>query len=172
MRVNNGMKFEKELPKRKKIRLEDRDYSACGVYFITICTLDRRNYFWRNIPVGAIIDRPQCIDYTLSSCGEIVNEAIKKIPIAYPRLSVDSYVIMPNHIHLMLRICGNTCEQPTVTPAIPRVIKQMKGYVSKRVGTTIWQKSFHDHIIRNHEDYEKHLKYIHDNPIHWDTDIL
>ena len=56
MQVDN----EKELPKRKRNRLENYDYSSCGAYFITVCTLERQNYFWEN--VGAIIDRPQVVD--------------------------------------------------------------------------------------------------------------
>ena len=72
------------------------DYSSSGAYFITVCTLELRNYFWKN--VGAIIDRPQ--DVELSPYGKIVDNAIQNIPSAYPALSLESYVIMPNHIHL------------------------------------------------------------------------
>ena len=57
MEMNNGQ----ELPKRKKNRLENYDYSSCGAYFITICTSERKNYFWKN--VGAIIDRPQNVAF-------------------------------------------------------------------------------------------------------------
>ena len=92
------MKMENEMPKRKKNRLENYDYISCGAYFITVCTLERRNYFWKN--VGAIIDRPQ--DVELSPYGEIVNEAISNISSVYPALSVEGYAIMPNHIHILL----------------------------------------------------------------------
>jgi hypothetical protein len=53
-----------------------------------------------------------------------------------------------------------------------RVVNQLKGYVSKRVGFSIWQKTFHDHIIRNLEDYERHWNYICENPIRWKLDEL
>ena len=148
--------MENEMPKRKKNRLENYNYSSCGAYFITVCTLERRNYFWKN--VGAIIDRPQ--DVELSLYGEIVNEAISNISSVDPTLSVEGYAIMPNHIHILLRICADGCGRPVVAPTMSRVLKQLKGYVSKQVGTTIWQKSFHDHIIRNCKDYEEHLQYI------------
>ncbi len=148
--------------------MENYDYSSCGAYFITVCTLERRNYFWKN--VGAIIDRPQ--DVKLSLYGEIVNEAISNISSVYPALSVESYVIMPNHIHILLRICADECGRPVVAPTMSRVVKQLKGYVSKQVGTTIWQKSFHDHIIRNRKDYEEHLQYICENPIRWGYDVF
>ena len=90
-------------PQRKKNRLDNYDYSSCGAYFITVCTLERRNYFWEN--VGAIIDRPQNVE--LSPYGKMVDNAIQSIPSAYPALSLESYVIMPNHIHLLLRVCAD-----------------------------------------------------------------
>ena len=64
---------ENDLPKRKKNRLEHYDYSSCGVYFLTICTSKRENYFWDN--VGATIGRPQ--DIILSERGKIVEESIQ-----------------------------------------------------------------------------------------------
>jgi REP element-mobilizing transposase RayT len=48
----------------------------------------------------------------------------------------------------------------------------MKSYVSKQIGVSIWQKSFHDHVIRNREDYEEHVKYIYENPMRWYYDEL
>ena len=155
-------------PQRKKNRLENYDYSSCGAYFITACTLERQNYFWKN--VGAIIDRPQ--DVELSTYGKMVDQAIQNIPSAYPALSLESYVIMPNHIHLLLRVCADEYGRPLVAPTMSRVVKQLKGIVSKQIGKSIWQKSFHDHIIRNREDYEEHLRYIYENPIRWCYDEL
>ena len=148
--------------------MENYDYSSCGVYFITICTLGRRNYFWEN--VGAIIDRPQ--DVELSTCGKMVDQTIQNISSTYPSLSLESYVIMPNHIHILLRICANEHGRPLVAPTMSRVVKQLKGIVSKQAGIGIWQKSFHDHIIRNREDYEEHLRYIYENPMRWYYDEL
>ncbi len=160
--------MDKDLPQRKKNRLENYDYSSYGVYFLTICTLKRRNHFWGN--VGAIIDRPQSVE--LSDNGNVVNEAINNIPVIYPALSLESYVIMPNHIHLLLRVRANKDGRPMVAPTMQQVAKQLKGYVSKQVGQSLWQKSFHDHIIRNREDYEEHLRYIHENPTRWYYDEL
>ena len=59
-----------------------------------------------------------------------------------------------------------------VAPTMSRVIKQLKGIVSKQVGNGIWQKSFYDHVIRNREDYEEHLRYIYENPSRWRHDKL
>ena len=162
------MNQEQDLLKRKRNRLEKHDYSSCGAYFVTICTAERRNYFWEN--VGAIIDRPQNV--VLSNSGSIVEEAIKTVTPIYSEVLVEHYVIMPNHIHLLIRIRADEFGRPMVAPTISRVIKQMKGYVTKKVGFSLWQKSFHDHVIRNREDYEEHVKYIYENPKNWYYDEL
>ncbi|MGN0819780.1 MAG: transposase [Christensenellaceae bacterium] len=179
--------MNKKLQNRKRNRLEHFDYNACGAYFITICTSDKRNYFWND--VGATIGRPQ--DIELSQYGKIVDEAINNIPSVYPALKVDHYVIMPDHIHLLLMITDDQCpspevsgdldktttdscsttspakrlyKQPMVAPTISRVIQQLKGYITKRIGYSIWQKLFFDHVIRDRQDYEEHIKYICNNP--------
>ena len=95
-----------------------------------------------------------------------------KIPLIYSTLIVDCYVIMPDHIHLILIICADEYGRPMVAPTMSRVIQQLKGYITKRIGRFVWQKLFYDHIIRNHEDYEEHVKYIYENPMYWQYDEL
>ncbi|MBR6502971.1 MAG: transposase [Clostridia bacterium] len=155
-----------ELPKRKPIRLKDYDYSTPGVYFVTVCTKNKINYFWHN--VGASIARPQ--DIPLNENGKIVDKAINNIPKIYNNITVDHYVVMPNHIHLLLQIHSNKNGRPMVAPTIDRVIQQMKGYVTKQIGKLIWQKLFHDHIIRGEQDYKEIWAYIDTNPIRWKED--
>ena len=157
------IKMDKELPSRKRNRLKHYDYSSCGAYFITICTSDRRNYFWNG--VGATIGRPQDVD--LSQYGKLVDEAINNIPSIYPALKLDHYVIMPDHIHWVLIIRADEYGRPMVAPTISRVVQQLMGYITKRIGHSIWQKLFFDHVIRNRQDYEEHVKYICDNPVKW-----
>lgn len=189
----SGGKMEKkiDLPKRKRNRLKNYDYDSCGAYFITICTSGKKNYFWEHdnaagsfsdlsenanmqrygdVNVGAIIDRPQGV--RLTRLGQCVNEAINRIPAVYTALAVENYVIMPNHIHVLLQVNADECGRPLVAPTLLQVVKQLKGYVSKSIGKTIWQKSFYDHIIRNWEDYAAHLKYIYENPTRWAEDEL
>ena len=162
------MDMENELQKRKRNRLENYDYSSCGAYFLTICTSERRNYFWDN--VGAAIGRPQ--DIVLSQYGKIVDEAINNIPKIYPVLKIERYVIMPDHIHLLLVVYADEYGRPMVAPTMSRVVQQLKGYITKSIGHSIWQKLFIDHVIRDREDYEAHVKYIYENPIHWQYDHL
>ena len=59
-----------------------------------------------------------------------------------------------------------------VAPTVSRVVQQLKGYVSKQIGKSICQKSFYDHVIRDREDYEKHVRYIYENPLRWRNDEL
>ena len=162
------MDAKKELPKRKKNRLQGYDYSSSGAYFITICTSERRNYFWNN--VGARIARPQ--DVELSTYGEILDDAVKKISIIYPAISVEAYVIMPNHVHLLLMVRADEHGRAMRAPTMSRIVNQLKGYVTKKIGISIWQKLFFDHVIRNREDYEEHAKYIYENPMKWSGRFL
>ena len=157
-----------DLPKRKRNRLKDYDYSLPGAYFITICTRDRRNLFWEN--VGASIARPQ--DVILSYYGRTVENAILAIPGYYPGVTVDHYVVMPNHIHLLLRIDADDDGRPMVAPTISRIVQQMKGYVTKKIGISVWQKLFHDHVIRDERDYQKIWNYIEGNPMKWAEDCF
>ena len=157
-----------ELPTRKANRLPDYDYSTANAYFITICANDRKNLFWQ--PVGATSGRPQ-----LSVCGRIILQNIQLISRHYPAVTVDHYVIMPDHIHLLLQIHadgGRPMTAPTsaetggrsmIAPTVSRIIKQFKGIVTKQIGRSIWQKGFYDHIIRDENDYFAKRQYIEEN---------
>ena len=157
-----------ELSKRKPNRLQDYDYSTPGAYFITICTKNRKCLFWES--VGASIARPQTP--RLSHYGTIVDEAIRKIPDNYPNTSLDQYVVMPNHVHLLLMIKPNLSNPQEKTPGISRIIQQLKGAITKQIGHCIWQKLFHDHIIRNDREYRKIWEYIQSNPAIWADDCF
>ena len=154
-----------ELPRRKPNRLKDYDYSQAGAYFITICVKDRKNILWNNI-VGACIARPQ-----LSNIGNIVNNTVQNVPHIYKNaVSIEKYVIMPNHIHMIIIIRGNEDGRAMCAPTISNIINQMKGNVTKQIGYSIWQKLFHDRIIRDQQEYEKIYEYIETNPSKWQED--
>ena len=150
-----------ELPARKRIRLENYDYSTPGAYFITVCTVNREKLFWNG--VGADIIRPK--NLPLSEIGRIVEQAIKQIPSHYTNVSVDKYCIMPDHVHLLLRIESDIGGRIISAPTIPTVVGSMKRWVSKQVGRPIWQKSFFDHGIRTQQDYDETWEYIDNNPL-------
>ena len=169
--------MDKELPKRKRNRLCYFDYSSGGIYFITICTQNRKNIFWtKKQPdfVGEDIILPS-ENINLSAYGKIVNNVINDIPNHYANVEILQYVIMPNHIHILLYLPyndGRIISSPTINKPIFTIIGQMKREISKRIGIPIWQRSFHDHIVRNKTDYEKISKYIYENPIKWQYDCF
>lgn len=159
-----------DYPNRKPMRLKDYDYSQNGAYFITICTKDRQPLLWENVYmnteyVGADIIRPN--DVKLNEYGKIVETAILSISKYYPNCNVDKYVIMPEHIHiiLMLNECKNGRMVSAPTKSIKTIIGQMKRWVSKEIGVSIWQKSYYDHIIRDENDYLTKWRYIENNPL-------
>ena len=152
------------LPKRKSIRLKGYDYSSVGSYHITICTKDKEKLFWNT--VGATSGRPQN-DYVLSEYGEIVEQEIQKIENIYDAVKVDKYVVMPNHIHMLISIVSDEFGRPKVAPTISRIVQQFKGSVSKQTGFSIWQKGYIDHIIRGQADYDETWQYIDENPLKW-----
>lgn len=149
------------LPKRKTIRVEDYDYASPGAYFITICTLNRDNLFWR----GCRGDLRSPANLSLSDIGKIVDNELQKLSSVYSAVKVDKYCIMPDHVHLIISISADECGRPQVAPTISRIIQQFKGSVSKQAGRAIWQKSFYDHGIRNRRDYDEIWEYINNNPL-------
>ncbi len=124
-----------ELPKRQPNRLPNFDYSTPGAYFVTICTKDKKCVLGHI--VGASIARPPRVQ--LSDWGRMAEQVIHDIPNHYPAISVDHYVVMPNHIHLLLQVKTDESGRPLVAPTISTVVQQMKGVITKRIGRSIWQ---------------------------------
>ena len=149
------------LPNRKQIRIKNYDYATPGAYFITVCTANREKIFWNG--VGADIIRPRSLP--LSASGKIAEQAVLQIASHYENIVVDKYCIMPDHIHLILRIESNTSGRMVSAPTISTVVGSMKRWVSKQIGKPIWQKSFYEHGIRNQQDYDEIWTYIDNNPL-------
>ena len=167
------MDNKRELPKRKATRLKNFDYSSAGAYFITICTEDRRQILSR-IVGGDVLDAPKNVE--LLPHGKVAEKYIKQLNEFYNHIIVDRYVIMPNHIHIMLfvRESGASRTSPPTKQhsEVSQFVSTFKRFCNKEYGRNIWQRYFNDHIIRNRKDYEEHLKYIYENPICWYYDEL
>lgn len=182
---------------RKQLRLPHYDYSTPGCYFITICTKDRKCMLSR-ISVGAgILDGPEI---TLAEYGWIAEKILLEIEHFYPWLTIDNYVVMPNHVHFLLRITdegpsrtpaptaggnegpsrtpaptagGN--EGPSRTPAptadkVPAFVSTWKRRIRREIGSNIWQRGYYEHIVRDEADFQMIWKYIQDNPAKWTQD--
>ena len=147
-----------ELPKRKSPRICGYDYSLPNYYFITICTHSKK----------CIFGKPN----QLNAYGSIAENCLKEIEKVFPFIVLDKYVVMPNHIHGIFVIEDETGKQNLTT-----VLAQYKMSVTKKIRKidpkiVVWQRSFHDHIIRNQASYEKIWMYIEDNPRKWDEDCF
>ena len=163
-----------EFQKRKPTRLSKFDYNKSGAYFITICTENRRNIL-SQIVGGDVLDAPKHME--LLPHGKIANKYINQLNEFYDEIAVDNYVIMPNHIHLMLIVHANGASRTSPPTArqhytVSKFVSTFKRFCNKEYGENIWQRHFHDHIIRSREDYEEHLRYIHENPTRWYYDEL
>ena len=158
------------LPARKPNRLTEYDYSTPGAYFITLCAEKRANLFGQVVGGGAL-DAPQV---KLSRIGKIVERYILSGN-RIPAVTVDKYVIMPNHIHLVLFVApaleGGTSRAPSPTNAVvPHFISTLKRFCHRDIGKRIFQRSYYDHIIRNEQDYLGIWEYIETNPAKWNED--
>ena len=162
----------KELRARKNIRLKDYDYSTAGYYFVTICVKNGYELLGKIVETNVVGNVPPRVPYTkLSEIGAFVDEQIQKTNDIYPNVEIDKYVIMPNHVHAIVIISKGTRRGtfPTNT-SISQTVQSIKSMTTKKIGYSIWQKSFYDHIIRNETDYQRICSYINENPAKWTED--
>lgn len=153
--------MNKELPKRKSIRLKGFDYSSEGCYFLTICTEQRKNLL-SSIVGGDDLGAPK--EIILKPYGKIVEKYILSMERAYDAISIENYIIMPNHIHLLILI--DTYGLPrSSTPTIPNVVSALKRFANRDCKRNLWQRGYIDHIIRNQTDFEYHWNYIEYNAL-------
>jgi putative transposase len=179
---------------RKSIRLKGYDYAKEGLYFITICCQDRACLFGdvignENIP-------PKMI---LNDAGKIANECWLEIPAHFPNVKLHEFIIMPNHVHGIIEITYNDSAGAKhissgggngmigIAPAkhvsplrgpsktIGSMVRGFKIGVTKwmRQNTNVydvWQRNYHEIIIRNEQSYQNISKYIINNPAKWAGD--
>ena len=143
-------------PVRKNPRLKQFDYSSQNYYFVTICTHQKE----------CVFGEPNA----LSALGQIAQNCMDDIVDHFPGVQIDKGVIMPNHVHMIVVLPGNAWTLSTV-------VGSYKGAVTKKIreicpGMTVWQNSFHDHVIRNQCDYKRIWAYIDTNPMRWSEDCF
>ncbi len=167
------------LPKRKHTRLKQYDYGSNGAYFVTICTKNKRCLLSRVVGRGlapAVPDVHETYEIMLTEYGRIAEEQLQILPIRFPCVTVDYYVIMPNHIHAILQLhdeAAGASPRPTLMDVVcaykfltTRICKQ------KREIDRLFQTSFYEHVIRTREEYDEIQKYIEENPTRWFYDRL
>ena len=151
------------LPARKHSRLKNYDYSQCGCYHVTICTKNRIPILSRVIPAKTESERAQV---ELTHIGRIVAHYIQRITDVYTGIQPIKYVIMPNHVHILLALKAD------VSADVSTVVHSLKRMVTKEVGRSVWQESFYDVVIRNDIMLQCEWTYIDNNPDKWAEDDL
>ncbi|MBX9256382.1 transposase [Desmonostoc muscorum CCALA 125] len=179
------MPYDPQKHHRHSIRLKGYDYTQSCAYFITICTKARQCLFG-NVVKG---------EMQLNSLGHIAFNCWQTIPDHFPHIELDTFLVMPNHLHGILIIINkpvgaqhccalnqhvdhNTEKFANpVNGSISTVIRSYKGVVSKRIniiwqtkGQSIWQRNFYEHIGREQKSVDNIREYILNNPQRWADD--
>lgn len=147
---------ENRFPNRKYPRLKEYDYSKKNFYFITICTDQKKCIFGKPTELNQI--------------GKIAEITLKNLQKHFTNIRIDKYVIMPNHVHVIIEVIADGSN-------LVNVIGSFKSAVTKEIhkiqpDLVVWQRSFHDHIIRNQKSYEEIWSYIDGNPLKWQDDCF
>lgn len=154
---------------RRSLRLQGYDYSQPGTYFVTMC-----------------VHKGECVlgeifngEVYLTDLGRVASEYWKFIPLHFPDVYIDTFVVMPNHVHAIINIsgCRGGVTPPLLTPTLSQIIAYYKYQTTKQInqirhqiGKSFWQRSFYDHIVRNDEDLQRIRNYIVNNPLKWELD--
>ena len=158
------VKHGPQIHHRRSIRLQGFDYSQAGAYFITICTHNRALFLQA--------ERVQ----------EVVRSAWHDLPVRFPSVVLDEFVIMPNHVHGIIMLMGAASGAPTDraasgAPTLGRVVRAFKSVSAitanealGRSGQPFWQRNYYEHVIRDEEELNVVRRYVRENPLRWSDD--
>jgi len=146
--------------KRRRLRLPDFDYGQSGSYFVTICTAGRK------CVLGMVVDD----EVSLSGAGEIVRDLWRSLPERHDALSLDEFVVMPNHIHGIIELSERCQPLPAIIGAYKSVSTKTVNTANATPGSHIWQRSYHEHVIRDERARDRIREYIRNNPLKWHLD--
>lgn len=155
------------------MRREGFDYSTPGYYVFTICQAHRMNLF-AEIEQGGLL---------LNDAGMMIQSAVTEIPKRYANVTVDTYVVMPNHAHVILGLCVRANDVPDTTTSLDvmhwwktvtttRYIAGVKRYGWPRFDGELWKHGFFDRYIRDEDELNAHRHYIAENPGRWHEDEM
>ena len=171
-------------PQRRDPRLKSWDYGQNGAYFITVCTKNR------DLTLGTIVggDAHIAPRVRLTALGELARGYLRSVP------GILKFVVMPNHVHFIVALENGPMRAPPpmrtgaepeggpmwasaptgadAKPAvtIPKLVRSYKTLVTKACGAPVWQRGYHDHVIRGEEDFLRVWTYIDHNPLKWELD--
>jgi len=176
------MRYDPLVRHRRSVRIRGYDYAQAGYYFITICTHARECLF------GEISEGRMC----LNALGQIVQAEWLRTPVLRPRVILDEYIFMPNHVHGIIVLSDEVghadtdktssarqleCFGRPRSDSVPTIVRLFKSATTKRLnerrGTAagaVWQRNYYEHIIRDAESLNRIRQYILENPLHWAED--
>jgi len=147
-------------PNRRSLRLREYDYSTSGAYFVTACAHKRACIFGE-------VHGPRIV---LNAAGRIVESTWYALVGHYHGIALDEFVMMPNHVHCIVTLSEGA-------PGLSEIIRGFKTFAARRInafrgtpGRPVWQRGFHEHIIRSEEALRKIRAYVRDNPAKWHLD--
>lgn len=159
-------------------RLTNWDYGSNASYFVTICTGNKQPYFGEIIQTGSLMENVASLQAT--ALGACASEFWTDIPLHFPFVELDDYIIMPDHVHGILlfnKPDHHTWQHNKSGPqsgnlgAVIRGFKAgVKGYATRQNLSFEWQPRFYDRVIRNADELNRIRKYIQDNPAKWSTE--
>ncbi|MDO8332095.1 MAG: transposase [Fluviicoccus sp.] len=154
--------------RRNSTRWPGHDYRHRGAYFITLVTRQREMLF------GDIRDNRMI----LNSWGTIAHTAWHSTTPLRPDVTLADLIVMPNHVHAIIHLI----EAPAGVPpsSITDIIRGYKGTVTAAIRRVsgihdldcIWQRNYHDRVIRNEDEYRRIAEYIRENPARWQHDCF
>ena len=152
---------------RKHPRLKEYDYSLPGYYYVTICAADETVCLSR---VGRGL-APAAAQVTLTEAGEIAKEQLMELEKRYPYARIDKYVIMPNHIHVIVQLTSMTVPGEKreglteILCAYKSIATRLLNQRFQTPGRKWFQTSFYEKVLRNETAYRECWQYIDDNPV-------
>jgi len=152
--------MDKSVKFHKPHRLKKFDYSSACSYMLTFNTKNRDRILSEIVYKG-MFDPPEIC---LTDFGKVTEKHILNIPNAYKNVTLDNYVIMPDHIHVLLTI---ERQENAGNKGVNRIIQTTKSMISREIGFLIWQKDFYDVVADTEEIFQRCDKYIDDNPAAW-----
>ena len=157
------MKYDPTKHHRRSIRLPGYDYSSPGQYFVTICSNNRIDIF------GEILDDKM----SLNDAGKIVKTYWHELPAHFHNIRLDSFVIMPNHIHGIIEIFHNAPVRRTLGDFIGFYKFETTRCINELHDTPMmrrWQRNYYEHIIADDGELDTIREYIINNPANWQSD--
>ena len=164
------MTYDPERHHRRSIRLKGFDYSRSAIYFVTICVQNRKCLF------GTILQNQML----LNDAGGMVSAEWLALPLRFPSVILDEFIVMPNHFHGIIYISPDSSDNPT----LGKILGAFKSIVNNNYITGVniknwqpfdkrlWQRNYYEHIVKDDFGLQKIQIYIQNNPSTWQTDSL